>query len=414
MVSSPYSKPVLIWCLANLFFAYQFILRLSAGILREQIMQKFAIDCASFGTLAGYYYLGYASSQIPLGIMLDRMSFRIVTSMSILATAIGTFLFVSTENWNLILFARFLIGAGSGIAFLSVAKITKSFFDEKYQSMLLGLSFTFGLTGAVFGSTPMMMIFNYYGYDNTFKLLGLVAIILSAVILLYGKIEQKQIEGSVSDVIKSIIKLITNPNILIIGISGGLMVGALEGFADLWGISFFKQVYQMTDLESSAVTSFVYFGMCFGGPVLALMAGVIRSANLMIFITGLLTVIIFVILFNVNSLTSTPAAVIMFCLGILCCYQVLVFTVTASIVESSSTGLAIAVINCMNMSFGHFFHSIIGNNFARNWDGKVDELGNAIYSPENFIYSLSVIPICCFIGQFGFIFLAWKNRKKNT
>jgi predicted MFS family arabinose efflux permease len=118
-------KPLLLWSLASIFFAFQFILRLSTGILREEIIQKFAIDTIAFGTVAGYYYLGYAGMQIPIGIMLDKFNFRIVTFISILATSLGTLTFVASENFNYLLIGRFMIGAGSAVGFLSVAKITR-------------------------------------------------------------------------------------------------------------------------------------------------------------------------------------------------------------------------------------------------------------------------------------------------
>ena len=125
MNNNSIKNSILLWSLANLFFAFQFILRLSAGILREDIIQKFAVDAASFGTLAGYYYIGYSSAQIPLGIMLDRLSFHFVTSVAIATSAVGTMMFVTANDWDLLLFGRFLIGAGSGVAFLAVAKIIK-------------------------------------------------------------------------------------------------------------------------------------------------------------------------------------------------------------------------------------------------------------------------------------------------
>ncbi len=59
----------------------------------------------------------------------------------------------------------------------------------------------------------------------------------------------------------------------------------------------------------------------------------------------------------------------------------------------------------------HFFHTLIGKAFASTWDGKLDICGNAIYSVDSFIYSLSIIPICCFIGQLGFIFLKMKKER---
>ena len=407
-------KSILLWLLANLFFAFQFILRLSAGILREDIIQKFSIDAASFGTLAGYYYLGYSSTQIPLGIMLDRLSFRLVTSLSIATSAVGTMMFVTSNNWDLLLFGRFLIGAGSGVAFLAIAKIIKIHFNEKFHSMLIGLSFSFGLTGAVFGSTPMKLLFERFGYDHTFNILTLIGFALAAMMLIFGKLETNEnTHNSASDTVKSVLKLVSNPTIILIGVSGGLMVGALEGFADVWAIPFFNQVFNMSATQSTTITSFIYIGMCFGGPILALSAILLRSANLMIFLTGLLTIAIFAILFYLPPLSFIMSAGLMFTLGILCCYQVLVFTVVSNQVEASSAGLAIAITNCINTFFGYFFHTSIGNAFQSSWDGSVSAKGNALYSIDNFIYALAIIPICCFIGQFGFVFLTIKSRKKN-
>ena len=412
MKNNSLKKPILLWLLANLFFAFQFILRLSAGILREDIIQKFAVDAADFGTLAGYYYLGYAIAQIPLGIMLDRLSFRFVTFFAIVTASIGTLTFVTTTDWNFLLFGRFLIGAGSGVAFLSVAKITKTYFDEKYHSILLGLSFSFGLTGGVFGSTPMKLLFDQFGYDNIFKILAVTGFVIAGMMLVLGKIEDGDKKyDTARDTIKAVFKLILNPTIILIGISGGLMVGALEGFADVWAIPFFNQNFRMTATESTTITSFVYIGMCSGGPILTLAANALRSTNFMIFLTGILTIAVFIILFYLPPLSFTMSAALMFILGILCCYQVLVFIVVSNQVPSSAA-LAIAVTNCINMSFGHFFHTTIGSAFESSWNGAVTEAGSAIYTIDNFIYALAIIPVCCFIGQSGFAFLAIKGRKK--
>ena len=346
--------------------------------------------------------------QIPLGIMLDRLSFRFVTFIAITMASIGTFAFVASDNWNFILFSRFLIGAGSGVAFLSVAKITKTYFPEKYHSLLLGFAFTFGLIGAVFGVTPMKMMFDYFGYNDTFTSLAIVGLSIAFLMLVLGKTEKT--EQAKDNMLSQIINLVLDPKIILIGVSGGLMVGALEGFADVWAIPFFKQAYNMTDIESSIVTSFVYIGMCFGGPILAVAASMVRSTNFMIFITGILTVAIFIILFWFIKLSFVTSSVLMFFLGILCCYQVLVFAVVSSYVPESSAGLSIAITNCINMSFGHFFHIMIGRIIHNNWDGAVSELGRALYTRENFIESLAVIPICCFIGLFGFAYLAAKKK----
>ncbi len=416
MPNISFKKAIFLWSLAIIFFAFQFILRLSAGILREEIIQKFAVDAASFGTLAGYYYLGYSGAQIPLGIMLDRLSFRFVTAVSIAAAAIGTLIFATTNDWQMLLLSRFLIGVGSGVAFLSVAKIIKSCFEEKYHSPMLGFSFSFGLVGAVFGATPMKYLFDQFGYEQVFNMLAIIGFIIAASILTLGKFENNDSENSsAKDTINSVIKLILSPKIILIGISGGLMVGSLEGFADVWAIPFFNQSFAMSKTDATTITSFVYVGMCFGGPILTIAATALRSTNFMIFLTGILTISIFIVLFYIpgNYFNFISCAALMFFLGVLCCYQVLVFIVVSDTVDQNSTGLAIAITQCINMSFGHFFHTLIGPAFELSWDGSLTENGSSLYTHENFIYALAIIPICCFIGQFGFILLAAKSKKSE-
>lgn len=405
-------KPIILWSLASLFFAFQFILRLSTGILREEIIQKFAIDTVAFGTLAGYYYLGYAGMQLPIGIMLDKFDFRIVTFVSIVITALGTLTFATSSDFNYLLIGRLMIGAGSAVGFLSVAKITTSYFPAKYHSMMLGLSFTFGLIGAVFGVTPMKLLFSHFGYYYTFYTLAGVGLGIGLMMLLI-KNDKQEIEidnRNISDSRYLILQLLLNPRILLIGIFGGLMVGSLEGFADVWAMPFFTQIYQLSEMESNIATSLVYVGMCFGGPILAFLANLLKSNNSIIIITGLMMVAIFAILLACSSLNFLTTSSLMFLLGIFCCYQVLIFTIVSDLIPSKSSGLAIAVVNCINMSFGHIFHKFMSILISYNWDGSVNELNVPIYSRDDFTIAISIIPIFCIIGVIGFIYLFQKAK----
>ena len=191
------------------------------------------------------------------------------------------------------------------------------------------------------------------------------------------------------------------------------MVGTLEGFADIWAIPLFGQIYHMNETDSTLIASFLYVGMCFGGPILALSAEYFKSINFMIFLTGACTILIFVILFYCPSLSFLSSSTLMFLLGIFCCYQVLVFTLTSNMVSKSSAGLAIALVNCINMSFGHFFHKIMSVLISNNWDGRLNDMGAPIYSREDFTVSLSVVPICCAIGMLGFLHLSFRLRRDS-
>jgi len=404
--------PLILWSTVTLFFAFQFILRLLVGILREDIIQKFSIDAVTYGQLAGFYYLGYAGMQIPIGLMLDRFNFRYVTFVAIMFTSIGMLTFSLASTWEFVLFGRFLTGAGSGVAILSIAKITKLYFPEKMQSLMIGFAFTIGLTGAVAGGIPTKMMFNNLGYDETLQLLAGVAAILAFLVLIISDKNVEKVEKNEEHIsIKKAFRLLCNPTILSIGLFGGLMVGALEGFADVWAMPFFNHIYHYSLDAGTSVTSFVYIGMIFGGAFLGYLSDRFNSPIYMILITGILMSVVFIILFMNTTISYFPLASLMFGLGILCCYQVLVFSLTTKIVSKSSAGLAMSIVNCINMSFGHFFHKAISTILQNNWNGLVNEKNVPIYDLKTYILGLSPVPICCLIGTLGFWYLA--TRQKN-
>ena len=406
--------PFVLWMAVTLYFSFQFVLRMSVGILREEIMIRFNVDTATFGTLAGYWYLGYAGMQIPLGFMLDKFNFRYVTVISIITSALGTLTFCLASTWSIVLIGRFLIGAGSGVAFLAVAKVTKTFFPEKMHSMLLGFAFTVGLSGAVVGELPTRLVVDYLGYDATLLVLTAIAVFIAFIILAVNdrKIERFETNQENSGIsTKETFQLMFNPVLIYVGLCGGLMVGSLEGFADVWAIPYFMQIYGFNHHDSIAVIAWVFWGMCFGGPFLAFCSEKFKSTILMIMLTGVLTCIIFVIMFLTENMNYTILRMLMFVLGILCSYQVLVFTLTTQLVDKSCAGLAISIINCLNMSFGHVFHKLISNIMQSNWSGDIDEKYLPVYNHEAYVMALGVIPLFALIGTLGFVYLSSKQRR---
>lgn len=406
--------PLILWFVTTLFFAFQFILRMSAGILREDIMQRFNIDTVAFGSLAGYYYLGYASMQIPIGILLDRFNFRIVTFCAIVVSAIGTLTFVFATDFSSVVFGRFLIGAGSATGILSIAKIIQQYFPMKLHSIMMGFTFSVGLTGAVFGGLPMRMIFDSFGYNESFAALAVIAIIIGLFVLLISdKNTPKNYEGTDGrTTMEDLLKLVLNPTILFIGVCGGLMVGSLEGFADLWSIPFFNQIYNFSESESIVLSSIIFIGMIFGGPLLAYLEHYFRSINFFIFIISIVTIVIFGLFFYFNNLSYYIVAVLMFLIGVLCCYQALVFTLVGDLVDKSKTAVAIAVINCINMSFGQLFHKAISHIMHLRWDGAVTAKGGPLYLQSDYVIGLSIIPILSLVGGLGFLYLALKKKSQ--
>jgi sugar phosphate permease len=278
---------------------------------------------------------------------------------------------------------------------------------------MIGFAFTVGLTGAIVGGKPVKFMFDSVGYTDTLKYLAIIAVTIGVLVLSVSdkKIEKFEYEQGDSGDFVEIFKLIFNPKILFIGVCGGLMVGSLEGFTDVWAIPFFTQIYHFSEYDSITATSIVYTGMCVGGPVLAWCAEYFKSNILMILITSILTSIIFVVMFMNDHMSYNVVATLMFIIGILCCYQILVFTLASDIVGKSSAGLALAVVNCINMSFGHIFHLLISNIIQNNWNGDLNSNGMPLYDMNSYILALSPIPVLSLVGGFGFLYISILKSK---
>ena len=66
------------------------------------------------------------------------------------------------------------------------------------------------------------------------------------------------------------------------------------------------------------------------------------------------------------------------------------------------------------MSFGYFFHRVIGMVLQHVWDGKHDIMGNPIYSSDNLYNALMVLPISLAIAILGYsILVIFEKRTKK-
>lgn len=410
--------PWLMWGVTTLFFAYQFIMRLAPGLLMPELMQKFNIDATAYGLFAAIYYFVYAGMQIPVALLLDRFGPRIVITICILACSVGTLLLCTTNHWGLLLFGRCLIGAGSAAGFLGSSKIITVWFPEKLYTKMIGFTFTFGLLGAVYGGKPIGLLIAKFGWVDVLIHVGLVGLVIS--ILVAGLVRNSSTStpipvhctDKISTIFKNLKAIVCNKHLLLIALANFLMVGSLEGFADVWGVPYLVTTRGMLKENAAQIVSLIYVGMLFGGPILVYCADKLRSRYWVASATGLFMGLIFVSIFSFNiQLDTNMLYVLLFIIGILCCYQVLMFSIGTSLVPKASANLAVAFLNSINMFGGSFFHSTIGYCMDFFWDGSIEN-GVRIYDTHAYTYALSLIAIMAVLGSI-IILIAVPKKKIN-
>jgi predicted MFS family arabinose efflux permease len=402
--------PYLMWFLPVLFFSNQFILRLWPGLMKQEIMTQFAIDATSFGILASVYYYGYAGMQIPIAILLDRYGARLILFLFALICGLATILFTYSDNYYLALLSRFLVGAGSAVGFLGTSKVISEWFPHSQYARMIGYSFTFGLMGAVFGGKPINHLIEIYSWQTVALQLALLSIFIgcAAYLILRKPTIQTQDEPLR---IKDFSHLFTSPLIWLLALANLLMVGALEGFADVWGVSYLMQAYGLAKGEAAGLTTFIFYGMLVGGPFLAFLSQRLGTYTV-IATCGVGMAFAFAFLLMNPSYQWWILPGLLFAVGMMCCYQVIVFAAGSDLVSAHYLGVTIAFLNCINMLGGSFFHTLIGRTMDLYWTGGVDENGIKHYSLVAYKMGLSVIPICAVIGALLTVFVGLKVKRQ--
>lgn len=309
----------MIWIIASVFYAYQYVLRVMPNIMLGDIMAHFQIDAVTFGQFSGVYYIGYSLMHLPIGIMLDRFGPKKIMSLCIILTVIGLSPLVFADHWMYPIIGRFLIGIGSSAAILGVFKIIRLAFKEAQFPRMLSLSVTIGLMGAIYGGGPVNYMRETFGYEAVVYLFAAMGIILALATYL---IVPNILEKPKSTIRSDIREVLTNPRVISCCVFAGLMVGPLEGFADVWGTAFLKQVGGFDSAIASRLPSMIFIGMCFGSPVLSFIADKTGSYLKTIIGSGIAMTLGFILLL-ICPLTSSLISMNFVVMGICCAYQIL-------------------------------------------------------------------------------------------
>lgn len=406
--------PFLMWLFPLSFFTYQFIWRLWPSLTMQQMMEQFSIDASHFGLYAALYYYGYSLMQIPIAILLERYHPRFIIFWFASLCGIAALIFNYTDNWYIACFTRLLVGIGSAVGFLGVSRVVSEWFTKDNYGKMIGFSFSVGLTGAVYGGKPVSLLIERYNWHNVALVLSLFAIIIGCSALLFlrspktannNKLKREPFNFS------NFKTLLCSPTIWLLAIANLLMVGSLEGVSDVWGVPYLMTAYGLNKADAAQLISFVFIGMLFGGPLLTIFSKKLGNYPVIILCAIGMAIAFCCLLFN-TQFNLWSLSCLFFLVGIMCCYQVLVFAAGSDLVKPELLGVTIALLNCVNMLGGSFFHTSIGRMMDLFWTGILKEDGLRYYTLDSYKAALMLIPICSIVGAIILSFLAVKLKKK--
>jgi MFS family permease len=149
--------------------------------------------------------------------------------------------------------------------------------------------------------------------------------------------------------------------------------------------------------------------MIVGAPLIAFIAEKLKAHYSLAIFCGIgMSLLLCVIIFLHNTISPTVLYLLMFLVGVFCCYQVLVLTIGFASVSHKLTGITVAFMNCINMLGGSLFHSIIGNALDYFWQGQTAN-NIRVYDIQAYDKSMLIIPLASFLGSLLFLIVRFNK-----
>jgi cyanate permease len=166
-------------CLTSVLVAVHYT---NYGPLIPILIQDLHINSGQAGLLSTFLFLGLAVMYIPAGILTDRFGQRPVLIGASILLVIGAVLLPLAPNLPIVLLCRFLVGLGSGAAFVAGASIASSL--GKHSALGQGLYGGSVQIGSGLGLLVTPIFLNYFGWRGAFLVWGLLGILSIIVWLL--------------------------------------------------------------------------------------------------------------------------------------------------------------------------------------------------------------------------------------
>ena len=243
----------------TVFFVFAFgyflscLLRAITATLSPVLTLEFELMAADLGLLAGGYFLGFASMQIPIGYLLDKFGPKKIVSSFLLIAFIGTVSFALAQNFSGLLVSRILIGVGVSACLMAPLTGYRIWFAENQQQRANSWMLMIASLGFLSSTLPIQLLLPAFGWRWIFG--GIAALILISIFLMLAfipkwdhqkneSLDNQTSKGSLADVWKNKFFISVIP-------MGLFNYGGLMAIQTLWAGPWMVRVAGYTPIESA-------------------------------------------------------------------------------------------------------------------------------------------------------------------
>ncbi len=180
--------PVILSIVSLYFFSY--FQRIGVpGMIFDELQIDLGLTASGVALLGATYLYVYGGMQFFVGIIADRYGFARVFLAGSVTMALGSMLFPLCHTIPMLYTARALIGVGSSLLFICMAKAIAHFFAPRYFAIMLSIAQFLGFFGGLLATYPLASLSQAIGWRKSLLLAGVITVGLT---ILLGWILQRR------------------------------------------------------------------------------------------------------------------------------------------------------------------------------------------------------------------------------
>lgn len=348
--------------------------RATNAVLAQDLITAFNLDANKLGLLSSVFFYAFAVSQIPMGMLLDRIGARKVVTAFALTGAAGAFVFALAEGFYTALIGRVLLGIGMASALMGALKVFIGSYPQERFSTLSGIIISIGTLGSVFATSPLVYLNSIMGWRSTMIYAGIVNALFAIFIFILLKPQSGRKPADISARIprsNDVHPLHTLRNIIAvlsfwqIGSMAFFRYGTFSALQGVWLGPYFMNIKHFSPMQTGNILMMMSIGMAIGSPIAGHFADKIIGKTKPVLMFGIVCYTICLFLLSLRGGGIAWYSGICLLLGFFNGFGMLAYSHVQQIFPFSMSGTATAGVNFFIMSGGAFCMQIIGYIISR-------------------------------------------------
>lgn len=396
------SRPVwtswLICLSAGLFFLYEFFQLNLFDVINEPLREAFHLDAAQLSWVSSTYIWANVLFLLPAGVILDKISARIVILIAMAICVLGTFGFGVTHSFAWAAFFHALTGLGNAFCFLSCVILVSRWFAPRRQALVIGCVVTMAFLGGMLAHTPLVYLSHHYGWRGAVCIDAAIGCVIFLWILLVVKDNPHPLALSSKVLDKqpycvTVLRVLANRQNWCAGLYTACLNLPIMVLCALWGASFLQKVHHLDALTASNVVSLIFIGSIIGCPLVGWLSDSLGRRKPLMLIGALATLAIVAILLRDTVLSLSLLSVLFFLLGLFTSTQVIAYPLIAESNSANNTGVATGIASVIIMGGGGVGQVLFGV-LMRKHSG----LEQLQYTIADFQFAMWMFPLAAIIA----------------